>query len=289
MSPPLFRLVATLVAFVALVAACGADSEEVEGAGATDAVEDGEVPREVESDAVVVSVENVGAFTTAESSYQTLPSVVVYGDGSRLTPADTTMIHPAPALVSIESSQLTAAQVTEIVAEASDVGLDAEIDYGEPPVADAGTTVVTVTIDGATFVHAAPALGIVGDGLGLSDEQVAARRSLESFVADVESLVGSDPEPYRPERYRLWVRSAEGLDTGAPVDEDSPAPDVVAWSVDSVVLVESRCVPVESGADAAAVTDVLAGTDSLTRVQSDGSTWAVVARPVLPHETTCPE
>jgi hypothetical protein len=283
----------TLVVVCALAlaaAGCGDDAEPVEvGDGATG---DG---GEVAPDDVVVSVEVVGAFTTAEMAFQTMPSVVVYGDGTQFTPGAQIAIYPGPALPAVQRAQLSDEEVTAIVDAARDAGLDRQgVDYGQPPVADAGDTVVTVTIDGETYEHRATALGLA-EGLGgdlsgsaLTDEQLENREALAGFVDQVTMLPdGAEAELYEPDRYRLWVRPASEVDTG-PVDEDNIEPRTVEWSVDGVTLEASDCLPVE-GDDADAVGALLADADSLTRFDDGTTSWAVVARPVLPHEPTCPD
>ena len=285
-------LVGALVA-ATLVTACGDDAQSVDtGAPGVGAGDEGS---DLGSDDVVVSVEVVGAFTTAEMAFQTLPSVVVYSDGTRLSPGAQIAIYPGPALPAIQQGQLSDDDVATIVDAAREAGLDAnDVDYGEPPVADAGDTVVTVTIDGETYTHTATALGLVDEpgvvdlgGSVLTDEQIANRAALAGFVDEVSSIPAGEGDLYEADRYRLWVQPAAEVDTGR-VDEDNIEPKTVEWTVDDVVLAASDCLPVEGDA-AAEVAALLAGTDSLTRFDDGGTTWAVVARPVLPHEPTCPD
>lgn len=282
-------LIALLVlGLLAVAAGCGDDAEPVEvGDGASG---DG---GGVGPDDVVVSVELVGAFTTPENTFQNMPAVVVYGDGTQFTPGAQIAIYPGPALPAVQRAELSQDEVSAIVDAAREAGLDQEgVDYGQPPVADAGDTVVTVTIDGETYEHRATALGLA-EGLGgdtgaggLTDEQLANREALAGFVDRVSTLPdGAEAELYEPERYRLWVRPASEVDTG-PVDEEDIEPRTVEWTVDDVTLEASDCLGVEGDATQA-VGDVLADADTLTRFDDGTTTWAVVARPVLPHEPTC--
>lgn len=275
-----------LVALVGTAVACGDDAQPAEvGAGSGG---DGGL----DPDEVVVSIELVGAFTTPEWTFQNLPTAVVYGDGTRLAVGPQTMIYPGAAVPPVLHDELTADDVEDIVAAARDAGLDAEdVDYGQPPVADAGDTLVTVNIDGRTYVHRATALGLAEGGLGasdqLSDEQLAAREALAGFVSHVTGLAGSaEPEAYAADRYRLWVRPADEVDAG--MEDDDLGPRRTEWTVDAVSLEASDCTPVE-GEAATAVHALMAEADQLTRFDAGGTTWSVVARPVLPHEPTCPE
>jgi hypothetical protein len=228
-------------------------------------------------------------------AFQTLPSVVVYGDGTRLSPGAQIAIYPGPALPAVQQDQLSDEDVVTIVDAAREAGLDTnDVDYGEPPVADAGDTVVTVTIDGETYTHTATALGLVDEpggvdlgGSALTDEQMANRAALAGFVDEVSSIAVGEGELYEADRYRLWVQPAAEVDAGR-VDEDNIEPRTVDWTVDGVTLEASTCIPVE-GAAASQLGDLLADADSLTRFDDGDTTWAVVARPVLPHEPICPD
>jgi hypothetical protein len=273
---------ATLLALAmcgSLLAACGDDDQTVESV----------VPGEG-GDAGVAADEVVGAFTTAEMSFQTMPSLVVYGDGTRFTPGAQIAIYPGPALPAIQTDQLSEDAVASIVDAAREAGLATDdLDYGQPPVADAGDTVVTVTIDGESYTHTATALGLAEDPTmpGLTEEQLTNRAALAGFVDEVSSIPVGESELYEAERYRLWVRPATEVDTG-PVDEDNIEPRIVEWTVDGVVLAASDCLPVEGDA-ATEVGALLSDADSLTRFDDGSTTWAVVARPLLPHEPTCPD
>lgn len=279
---------ALLVALVGAAAACGDDAQPVEvgaGSGGDEALD---------PDEVVVSVELVGAFTTPEWTFQNLPTAVVYGDGTRLAVGPQTMIYPGAAVPPVLRDQLSADDVAALVSAARDAGLDrADVDYGQPPVADAGDTLVTVRIDGETYTHRATALGLVEGDAGvsaqLSDEQRTARQALAGFVSEVVNAGGgTEVEAVEADRYRLWIRPADEVDGTGPTDEDTPGPHSVDWTVDAVTLAAADCLPVEGDA-ARAVGALMADADQLTRFDADGTTWSVVARPVLPHEPTCPD
>jgi hypothetical protein len=298
--PPAPRLALLLVALLALVAAaCGDDGADVEsgsGAGGDEAGEgdDGEAGG---GDAVpVLLVEVGGGFLPVEVSYQGLPNQVVYADGTVIEPAPQILIYPGPALPALNTYTVTSDALVAIEDAARDAGLDQpDLDYGEPSVADAGTTQVSVTVDGTTYVHTAYALGIE-DGMvdvGITEEQAANRAALVAFLAEVTNLADlagpdavGEAEPYVAERYRLWVRTAAEADAG--VESDLDPTDPVAWTVEGVELAAAACIPVEGDA-VADVTALLTDADSLTRFESGGEVWAVLARPVLPHEPTCPD
>jgi hypothetical protein len=278
------RPLALVVLATVAVGACGDDDGTPVASGSD---------RDGRNDTPVLIIGHEGGFTTPEYVFAGVPNLVVYEDGRVVTLGAQILIYPGPALPPLFESQLSGAGYDSLVAAIRDAGLaESDVDYGTPNVADAGDTVVTVRIDGVEHVHRATALGF-DDGSGLTDDQRAARAALEAFVAEVTDLAAlagpgqlSGEVVHEVERYRLWVRPAEEVGV-APDDE--PAPTEVDWTVEGVELAESACLPVE-GSAAAEVTALLAEADQLTRfVDADGTVWVVVARPVLPHEPTCPE
>ncbi|QGG94519.1 hypothetical protein [Actinomarinicola tropica] len=306
------RVTIALLALVALVAAsCGDDPADESGVGTgagsedtADPADDGDGSTDGPGEPVLL-VDLVGAFTTVETSFQGVPMIAVYEDGTVIQPGAQILIYPGPALPAVMRSQVDAATVDAIVEAARAAGLDQpDLDYGQPPIADAGDTVVTVTIDGETYEHRATALGVdalpepglEGDAVDppldaagdLTPEQQENRAALRDLISEVNGLVGEgtveEAEPFDADRYRLLVRPASEM--GVEPDMD-PAPPV-EWTVEGVELSRADCLPVEGDAVQDLVA-LLTDADALTRFTSGGEEWAVVARPVLPHEATCPD
>lgn len=283
------RALLALLAVVALVAAgCGDDETDVSaGDGGSG---DGGGGEGLAADQPLVVVDVSGGFVPVETAFRSLPTLVVYGDGRVVEQGAQILIYPGPALPALFESRLDETGLATVRAALREAGLDrAGVDYGQPPVADAPTTTVTVTLDGTTYTHVADALGIGADP-SLTEQQQADRAALAEAVAtltDLRSLVGaehlSEPAPFAADRVRLWVRPA---DEAGPVPDDVP-PTTVPWPVDAVTLEATPCLAVE-GEAAAAVLAALADANELTRFETADGTWAVTARPVLPHEPTCP-
>ncbi|MDZ7678373.1 MAG: hypothetical protein U5K29_07455 [Acidimicrobiales bacterium] len=304
MSTP--RRLPVLVAIVAaagiLAAACGDDGTTPVSTGSAD------------PDVAILELGHEGGFTTPEVHYTQMPQLVVYADGRVVTSGAQAMVYPAPALPPLFESQLTDDGLVTLRSAIADAGLDIHgVDYGQPPVADAGQTVVQVRVDGETYEHRAEALGMAGpagglggpaegpdeggdgpDELGLTAEQRDARDRLQAFVDGVTNLGGlvgpeelGEETPVDIERFRLWVRPADELDQPMDAPEDEPAPDEVEWTVDGVDLEASECLVVE-GDVASRLAELLADADQLTRFTEGDQVFSVVARPVLAHEDTCP-
>ena len=273
-------LAATIALFASL-AACGDDPP--------DSAEPGGVGSGGDPDSPVLVIGHEGGFTTPDDAYRTLPDLVVYADGRVVSMGAQIMIYPGPALPPLFEAQLSSDGLATVVDAIREAGLtDDAPDYGQPPIADAGQTVVVVDVDGRRVEHRAEALGF--DDPSLSAEQREARATLEQFVAtarDLDGLVGAElgeESLFEPDRFRLWVR-ADLDDLPAP-EPGEPGLREREWTIDAVELVETRCLAV-ADVDAVELFELLSDADRLTVFESRGELWSVVARPVLPHEEVC--
>lgn len=176
--------------------------------------------------------------------------------------------------------------VDQLVAAAGDAGLldDVDEDFGEPLVADAATTTITVVSDGGPHVTSVYALGATSEELpGITPDQQRARNRVRAFVDLVASrAVGTSGEAYVAERYRLLpLAPDEATDVAV-------APDTRDWPFADVALQEGKCVAV-AGEQAGELGDVLGSATEITRWRdSTGTTFVLAVRPVLPHEPGCP-
>jgi hypothetical protein len=299
------------------LAACGGTVDA--GSGSTDGETDGLV-RDVDADGPLLQVHAAGGFVMPGYDFASVPALTVYEDGRAITHGPQIMIFPGPVLPNLLVSELTADDVDAIVEAAREAGLLGDApDYGQPPVADAPTTTLTITVDGETFVHAVDALGIadgtdpgalvgedegiVGaeegeDGaaegrdelgqpqeIGLTPDQVEARSTLNAFLAQVNEIVPTgDGEPYDITAFAVAGRPADG---GEPADP-AFAPQVVPWPLTSLALADLDGCEVVDGDDAATLLETLTEANQLTQFDQDGTTYEVWFRPLLPHETECP-
>lgn len=271
-----------------LLVACGDDDP-------TTAVAD-EAPTEaraIPSEGLVVRVDRSGGFVPVEVAFSDTPDVSVYGDGTVLTPGAMIMIYPGPALPTLQESMLDDAAIEAIFAKADELGmLDGELDYGQPPVADAPDTIVTLVTESGTIEHRANALaeGVDADPSAMSDEQRANREKLVELVQAIDdaaaSSLAADGEGYVPAAYRVRADAGE---VPAPSDvEGEPEPRVVDWPVDLLAPAQiGECTAFESDA-ARHVEELFADADRLTWFRdAEGATWRVMVRPVLPDEEAC--
>jgi hypothetical protein len=253
----------------------------------------GAVP--VAPDALVLQVVRAGGLLPAGAAFRSVPSVSVYGDGRVVTEGPQIEIWPPPALPSVQLGRLDTAEVRRLV-EAGRELVDAQEDYGQPPVADAPTTAVVVHDGDRRGVAAAVALeeltGDAGpaDDAGLTAEQRAARERLRDYVREVQDAAASAPARAYDGGGLAVLAEAYG---GAPEGQGLPAdgmpaeelpPSEAAWP--GPALTPGSCVVV-TGAQAAAVREAAASASVETRWTADGQVLRLAFRPLLPHERTC--
>lgn len=311
---PTPRLGATAAAVAAVVALAGCqslgdDTGDGGGSGGDDVVQPGGDDGGRDG-APLLQIEQAGGFVMPGYDFSSVPELTVYADGRAIVHGPQIEIFPPPALPNLLVVELDDAAVDAIVDAARDAGLlGEEPEYGQPPIADAPTTTVTLTVDGQTYTHAANALGfaegmgedgLVEDGLGedgddgpaddgstddgLTDEERAARIALAEFVSDAHELVGTagNETPYEIDAFAYVARPA--AEPGEYADEIEP--QVLDWPLDLALADLDGCTVAE-GDDAATLLEVLAGANTMTQFEQDGVAYEVWFRPLLPHESGC--
>ena len=201
------RPVLLLLPFV-FVVACGDDSAS--GAG---------------SDDVVISVEYEGGFAPIETLFARTPLALISGDGKALSTGPVPAIFPGPLLPNVLERTITPEATQRLVALADELGLLADLTYApNNMVADAPDTVVTITVDGTTYVHRAYALGI-------DDQQDPARGNLMEFVdamTNLSATVGDaqlgPEEPYAADEYLIRATPVDPATLSVDVE-----PTIVEW------------------------------------------------------------
>lgn len=259
------------------VAACG------QGASGQGAGDDALEAASAAPDALVLQVVRAGGFLPPGAAFRSVPSVSVYGDGRIVSEGAQIAVWPAPALPSVQVGRLDPGEVERLLDAGRQV-VEADEDYGQPPVADAPTTAVVVQDGGARSVAAAVALEELSGELappgggGLTGEQRAARERLSAYVRQVQDAASTaGAQPYE----------AAGLAVLADAYGE-PAPDVppseLAWP--GAALAPGTCVVV-TGAEASRVREAASAASVETRWTSGGQVLRLALRPLLPHERTC--
>jgi len=240
------------------------------------------------SDEVVFQYSEVGGFVPRSFAFQSPPVILVSGDGSVFTPGAQIAIYPGPLLPAIQVQAISELGIQRLLAAADEAGLYTDIDYSaDLNVADASTAMVTISVDGETWVHEAYALGI-GAGPGQDDADVAVEReALNTFLAEVSdlaSVVGPDElgpaEIYEPDDYLI---EALVVDDPADFANGELEPTIVAWPTGATVrLADASSCTLVSATD---VGEVLESANQLTLFSDAGITYEVLAKQKLPGST----
>jgi hypothetical protein len=281
----------TAAAVVGILAGCatsGGASGDGEPAG-------GDLP----ADTAVVRVEQTGGFVTAQTNFSRVPDLAVYADGRAITAGAQIMIYPPPALPSLQVAQLSESQVERIVDVADDAGLLVDgIEYGEPGISDATTTVVTIVDGDTTYVHEAYALAGAGSDSegslpGLDDAAIDARKVLTSFITEATTIAGeaADAEIWEPEAYSIQATPAQPTPTEGVDDLEGSDGAVVEpalpWDLTEVDLsLAAECIGVD-GDVAVQLREQLAAANILTRFTQAEVEYDVWTRPAFPGEKAC--
>jgi hypothetical protein len=237
------------------------------------------------ADGLVLQVSYTGGFLPADH-LEGPPAWSLYGDGRVITHGAEPAIYPGRALPSLMVGRVEPGAVEEIADAARAAGIDGKKrDYGNPPVADASSTVFRLaTADGyvETAVYALQESG--GSG---SNE---ARRKLEEFHRRLTGGEGEDGWPVSGEE--AYVPTALAVVAQTPYRLDGEAEEQVQdWPGPALTpgydLGEAGTCTVVAGADLDAVLPAVRKANILTRWTYDGADWRLRFRPLLPHERTC--
>ena len=236
-------------------------------------------------DALVLQVVRAGGFLPAGAAFRSVPSVSVYEDGRVVTEGPQIEIWPPPALPSLQVGRLAADDLRRLL-DAGRRIVEADEDYGRPPVADAPATAVVVQDGDSRGVAAAVALDELPgdlappDSPGLTAEQRAARERLRAYVGQVRDAASAVPaHAYDADRLAVLAEAygdAEAATELPPSELVWPGPPLAAGT----------CVVV-TGEQVDAVRAAAAPASVETRWTADGQLLRLAFRPLLPHERTC--
>jgi hypothetical protein len=234
-------------------------------------------------------VTSEGGFIGPSATLAALASVVVYADGRIFTPAAVDAIYPGPLLQGFTVRDVGPAGAAAILEAIRAAGLDKAVD-DTGIVADTGTTVFSIVIDGQTITSR---FGVMGPGRPGGDPAAAAALELLGRLTDPTETWGVSSAPatlYVPTAYRIFVAP------GAPAADPSASQGPMAWPLATpldafgIPAVPDRGISglrtgVVSGADAAALAPFLATANLLTPITSGGQSYTLYVRPLLPDET----
>jgi hypothetical protein len=274
------RLAPVLITGLALLAACGDDSN----GGSSPA---GPIEHPTGADELVIQVQTGGGFVAPSSLALEIPAISVYGDGTFIVPGPTTLQYPGNALPNLQRGRITEAELQELLEAAVAAGILREEppDFGDPGVTDMPSTDIIVNGDSEYHVSIYALDYMDGDD-NLESEQRAARERVRDFIA---MLPTDATEQYDPDAVAVLVRPYTNVESVAePGRHDWPLGDLATTGEPIEGFGnDTRCLVV---ADTDETHTVLAAATNarLGDVwQSAGADYALSFRPLLPDESGC--
>lgn len=312
-SAPAFPVTVTRRGFLAGSAAAAALALGALGAlegsrGGTAAAQDGSFEVPTGPSDLILQVRNEGGFTMAQAILVQMPTFSLFGDGLVITQGPTTLQFPGPALPNLLARRLSPEGIQAVLTEASAAGLLGEdIFLRTDQIADASTTTFTTTANGETTVVSAYALGTEIPP-GVTGSVADMYQALLEFQAKLNTLAdwlpegGIAEEETSYEITRLQVVSlpwgtlsvppeATGDPIPWPLDTDLGTLGVPLSETDSELgswpeFGEAKCTAFE-GDDAATLVEALTSANAQAEWESNGASYAIFPRPLLPNETGC--
>jgi hypothetical protein len=260
------------------------------------------------ADGLVLRIDISGGFVPASFLLTAMPDFSLYGDGRLIFLGPQIDIYPPPALPNLRTVRLTEQGIQQVLGEAQHAGLfEGSRTYQENQVADAATTTFMLNAANTSIVVSAYALGI-GNDPAWSDEERTARAKLFAFAQQMATLPQSLPaaaivEPeaaYKVDRLQVV---AQPISPESPASTPTPASTPIPqppmdWPLATPLAAmgspfqapghigDTRCAEI-TGGDAHALIEALDAANALTPWRSDGQTYRVLVRPVLPDERAC--
>jgi hypothetical protein len=306
------------VAATALLAACGEADEDSDDDGA-DGGNGGQgqagdptatpTPQATsvfpdEADDAVVRIEYEGGFMAPEDLVRRTPLNSLYADGRMFYSGPIPEIFPQPAAPNVLVTTLSPLGMQAVGERIVETGLfedgDRIYDSSASLLADAAFTVFTVRLAGQepvrVSVYALEFEESPGDGSGMSEEEIEARRKLRELFNYITGAPTSFPtdhiaegeRSYTPERLQLVTYPWSEVPYDFEVEPQSKE-----WPLDVSPLTigepfnlpghTARSAVVE-GADAAAMLAALADANVLTRWERGEDEAYLINRPLLPGE-----
>ena len=279
---------ATLLLLLALAACAETPVDPGDGGG---------IDHSTSPDHVLVQLSYEGGFVPVEWTYTNFPFYSLYGDGTNVLPGAQIEIYPGPALPAISSRHVDEAGIQAIleVAIAAVENVPADLDdLGYMSIADASTTVITVSAGGVDRTIRAYALGELTERPdGMPEREYQARLQLQELVAKLTGPTDWMPEgSVGPEGD--YEASAARLFVGAYRPVEDLAQEPVPWPLDEglagfgapVAPGGHRCGVVQ-GADWDTVHEAATSANTLTPWADGGERFSILFRPLLPDETGC--
>ncbi len=242
---------------------------------------------------LVLRVDVGGGFIAPDYSLRQIPRFSLFGDGTLITQGPQMEIYPGPALPALIATPISEEGVQAILEATRGAGLfGPNRHYDFPCIADVGTTTFTLNAEAEHHVVSAYALSE-----GQSDcpgVDTGARAKLARFQAKLgdlrswlpEGSVGQDGQ-YAFTELRVYVRPYTGDPTLSEREVAWPLTTPLADFGQAVAnLPDTRC-GVVGGDELATLLPDVRSANELTPWTSEGRSYGLLFRPLLPDEHGC--
>ena len=248
-------------------------------------------------DHVLVRVAWEGGFVPVDWAYTNLPNYSLYGDGRLVVPGAQIEIYPAPALPAISTRSVDEEGIQAILREALDTTADLPDDLddmGSVMIADAPTTVITISVDEVDRTVRVYALAEQTERPeGMPEDVFRARQELQALVTKLTGTGDWLPDGSLGPEGDYEASGSRLILTDLRRDEAVPQPEI-AWPLDEPLagfgapagVAGYRCGVVE-GEDWSAVHAEASHANELTPWIDDGTAYSILFRPLLPDESGC--
>ncbi|HEX6581289.1 MAG TPA: hypothetical protein VF195_10510 [Actinomycetota bacterium] len=281
------RLPAALALLLTL-AAC-ADSPVDPGVGGID--------HSTAPDEVLVRISYEGGFVPVEWTYTNFAFYSLLGDGTLIVPGAQIEIYPGPALPAVSSRHVSEAGIQAILEQAMAVirNIPADLnDLGFMNIADASTTVITVSAGGVDRTIRAYALSELTERPdGMPAREYQARLSLQELVATLTGPTEWLPEgslgpegAYEASAARVFVGNYRAVDDLKQEPMPWPLGAGLADFGDAIPPGGMRC-GVVGGENWDTLRESAAAANQLTPWTDAGDRYSILFRPLLPDERGC--
>ena len=245
---------------------------------------------------LLLRVDTRGGSLAPAATLSRIPQFSLYADGLLVMEGAQIEIYPGPATPPVFSMNVDTEGVRRIAGAARMAGLDGpNRSYENPTGGDVGTTTFTFIDRGRTHTTSVAGLGIEPSDPSVPQSERKARAALQELDGRLGNLRGwlpagsvSRDQPFEYQRLAVIVSdqpSGEGPDQPAltwPLDRpvaDLAEPVAGAPAISCLVV---------SGQDLAKLRPLVARANDLTPWKSDGHTYWLRFRPLLPDESRCP-
>jgi len=231
---------------------------------------------------VVAMAKTTGGFVMPSYQFTRVPNFVIYSDGRMISTTDvTTLQYPYPSLPSFKTKFVNGDLKRILGALDASKLTDPKFDWGYPNVADVPNTEVLTQLSAQKRSSQVSIYALGMSGSGISKQQAKYRKKASAVLGQIQSFSNkyiwtkSMPTTWTPARYAYQISQGEATEFTNTQD----------W-VGSVITTETTCA-VLSKADSAKITNMASEINNETLWNSDGKTWRVSLRPLLPHESNC--